>query len=397
LVSTQRAPDGAPTDVGRCTTVSQTTQDRPVEREAGTPDGGPSLFDPVVLGDLSLRNRVVMAPLTRTRAGASGVPNDLLVEHYGQRAGLGLIITEGTYPTAESRSYPGQPGIVTDEQAAGWRRVADAVHARGGLLVMQVMHGGRVSHTDITGTDRIVAPSAVRLEGEAHTADGKKPYPTPHALTTEEVQQVVADHVTAARRAVDAGLDGVELHSANGYLLHEFLAPTTNQRTDAYGGSPQARARLGVEVATAVAAEIGAGRVGIRISPAHGVQGVAEDDPEDVAATYRALVEGLAPLGLAYLSVLRADLADPLVAELRERFGGPLVANSGFAAPTTREDAEQLVASGAADAVAVGRAAIANPDLVERWRLGAPENEPDGSTFYGTDARGYTDYPALSA
>jgi len=356
-----------------------------------------SLLTPVVLGDLHLRNRVVMAPLTRTRAGEAGVPGDLLVEHYAQRAGLGLIITEGTYPTQEGRGYPGQPGIVTEEQAASWRRVADAVHERGGLVVMQVMHAGRVAHPAVTGTERVVAPSAVRLSGEAHTAQGKLAYTEPHALTTDEVRQVVADHVAAARRAVDAGLDGVELHSANGYLLHEFLSPVSNTRTDAYGGSPQARARLGVEVATAVAAEIGAGRVGIRISPAHGIQDVVEDDAEDVAATYGALVDGLAPLGLAYVSVLRADPTDELVQDLRRRSGAPLLANSGFSSTTTRLEAGRLVSAGHADAVAVGRAVIANPDLVERWAAGAEENEPDASSFYGTGAQGYTDYPSLSA
>jgi len=356
-----------------------------------------SLFTPVDLGDLHLRNRVVMAPLTRTRAGEAGVPGDVVVEHYAQRASTGLIVTEGTYPTQEGRGYPGQPGIVTDEQAAGWRRVADAVHERGGLVVMQVMHAGRVAHTAVTGTERVVAPSAITLSGEAHTAQGKLPYPEPHALTTDEVRQVVADHVAAARRAVDAGLDGVELHSANGYLLHEFLSPGSNTRTDAYGGSPQARARLGVEVATAVAAEIGAGRVGIRISPAHGVQGVVEDDADDVAATYGALVDGLAPLGLAYVSVLRADPADELVQDLRRRSGAPLMANSGFSSATTRDEAGLLVSAGHADAVAVGRAIIANPDLVERWEAGAQENEPDASSFYGTGAEGYTDYPRLSA
>ncbi|SDO54782.1 2,4-dienoyl-CoA reductase [Klenkia soli] len=354
------------------------------------------LFSPVRLGDLELANRVVMAPLTRTRSGAAGVPGDLVVEHYAQRAGLGLIVTEGTYPSHESRSYPGQPGIVTDEQAAGWARVADAVHARGGRLVMQLMNGGRVSHTAITGTDRIVAPSAIAVPGEAHTPEGKLPYPVPHALTTEEAVAVKAEFVAAARRAVDAGLDGVEVHGANGYLLHEFLAADSNTRTDVYGGSPEAQARFVVEVVTAVAEEIGAGRVGLRISPQHGVQGVVEPDADDVRATYTALVDGIAPLGLAYLSVLHADPAGELVQELRRRFGGPLMANTGFASPTERGEAIGFVESGQADVVAVGRAVIANPDLVERWVGGHPENTPDGSTFYGAGAEGYTDYPTLA-
>jgi N-ethylmaleimide reductase len=355
------------------------------------------LFSPVALGDLQLANRVVMAPLTRMRSGAAGVPGDLVVEHYRQRAGVGLIITEGTYPNAESRAYPGQPGITNDEQAAGWRRVADAVHERGGRIVMQVMHGGRVSHTDITGTDRIVAPSAVAIDGEAHTPNGKVPYPVPHALTTEEAQATLADIVAAAERAVAAGMDGVEIHAANGYLLHEFLSPNTNQRTDQYGGTPENRARFVIEVTAAVAAAIGAGKVGIRLSPMHHVQGMHEVDEADVRATYGYLVDQLRPLGLAYLSVLHSQPSGELVQELRRRFGGHLVANSGFGTVTTREEAVALIEAAHADAVAVGRPVIANPDLVERWKGEHPENEPKAHLFYGSGAEGYTDYPFLAA
>ena len=355
------------------------------------------LFSPVALGDLQLANRVVMAPLTRMRSGVAGVPGDLVVEHYRQRAGVGLIVTEGTYPNPESRAYPGQPGIVDDEQAAGWRRVADAVHSRGGRIVLQVMHGGRVSHTDITGTERIVAPSAIAIQGEAHTPNGKVPFPVPHALTTEEAQATLADIVAASRRAVDSGMDGVEIHSANGYLLHEFLSPNTNERTDQYGGSPENRARFVVEVVTAVAEAIGAGKVGIRISPMHHVQGMHELDEADVLATYGHLVEQLRPLGLAYLSVLHSDPAGELVQELRRRFDGPVIANSGFGTVTTREEAVALIEAAHADAVAVGRAVIANPDLVERWKGEHPENEPKAHLFYGPGAEGYTDYPFLAA
>lgn len=353
------------------------------------------LFSPVALGDLKLPNRLVMAPLTRTRSGAEGVPGALVAEQYAQRASTGLIVTEGTYPTAESRSYWGQPGIETAEQAAGWATVADAVHAAGGRLFMQVMHGGRVSHTDITRTDRIVAPSAIAIEGEVHTPDGKKPLPVPHALTTAEVHEVRDAFVAAARRAVDAGLDGVELHSANGYLLHQFLSPTSNRRDDEYGGSPQNRARLSVEVATAVAAEVGAGRVGIRISPSHNIQDVLETDAEDVAATYEALLDGLRPLGLAYVSILHADPAGEFVQGLRRRAGTHFMANDGFGAVTDREDAVRIIADDVADSVAVGRMVIANPDLVERWSGGHPVNQPNPSTFYGDSAVGYTDYPFL--
>jgi 2,4-dienoyl-CoA reductase-like NADH-dependent reductase (Old Yellow Enzyme family) len=355
------------------------------------------LFTPVTLGDLELANRVVMAPLTRMRSGASGVPGDLVVEHYAQRAGVGLIVSEGTYPDPEGQAFVGQPGIVTDEQVAGWRRVADAVHARGGRIVLQVMHGGRVTHPDVNGGRRVVAPSAIAIQGEGHTEKGKQPYPVPHALTTDEVAAVVDGFVTASRRAVEAGLDGVELHGANGYLLHEFLSPAANRREDRYGGSPENRARLVVEVATAVADAIGAGRVGLRLSPEHGIQDALEPDRDDVLATYGTLVDQLRPLGLAYLSVLHREPAGDLVQELRRRFGGPLVANSGFGTVTTREEAVRLIEAAHADAVAVGRALIANPDLVERWRGEHPENRPDPRTFYTAGAEGYTDYPFLRA
>jgi N-ethylmaleimide reductase len=360
-------------------------------------DTGVDLFSPVPLGDIELANRVVMAPLTRMRSGATGVPGDLVVEHYRQRAGLGLVITEGTYPTHEGQAFVGQPGIVTDEQVEGWRRVAEAVHARGGKIVMQVMHGGRVTHPDVNGGRRVVAPSAIAIDGEGHTERGKQPYPEPHALTVEEARQTLQDFVSAATRAVEAGLDGVEIHGANGYLLHEFLSPASNRRTDEYGGTPENRARFVVQVVTAVAAAIGAGRVGLRISPEHDIQDAYETDRDDVRATYGALLDQLRPLGLAYLSVLHAEPAGELVQELRERFGGPLVANSGFGSVTTREEAVRLIEAAHADAVAVGRAAIANPDLVERWAGEHPENEPKAHLFYASGAEGYTDYPTLKA
>ncbi|CCW10092.1 alkene reductase [Rhodococcus aetherivorans] len=355
------------------------------------------LFTPVTLGDLELANRVVMAPLTRLRSGASGVPGDLVVEHYRQRASAGLIIAEGTYVNHESQAFVGQPGIVTGEQEASWRRVAEAVHDRGGRIVLQVMHGGRVTHPDVNGGRRVVAPSAIAIDGVGHTEKGKQPYPVPHALTTEEARAIIGDFVAAARRAIEAGLDGVEIHSANGYLLHEFLSPAANQRADEYGGSPQNRARFVVEVVTAVASAIGAGRVGLRISPEHNIQDAYETDRDDVLATYGTLLEQVRPLNLAYLSVLHADPAGELVQELRRRFGGRLIANSGFASPTTRAEAVQLIEAAHADAVAVGRALIANPDLVERWHGEHPENELRPALFYSPGAEGYTDYPFLQA
>jgi N-ethylmaleimide reductase len=353
------------------------------------------LFEPVRVQGWDLPNRLVMAPLTRNRATGT-VPGDLAVEYYAQRATAGLIVTEGTQPSAVGQGYLDTPGIHTPEQVAGWRRVADAVHARGGRIVVQLMHAGRIAHPDNKGGLESIAPSAVAAPGEMFTADGMKPYPVPRALGTDEIAGVVADFVHAARCAVEAGLDGVEVHAANGYLVHQFLAPGSNTRTDEYGGSPADRARFGIEVTRAVAEAIGPERVGIRISPAHNIQGATEEDPADVEATYTALVQGIAPLGLAYLSVL-ADPSLDLVQRLRKEFGGALVANDGFSSVTTREAAQALLDADLADLVAVGRLFLANPDLPARWQSGAELNEPDPDTFYGGGAEGYTDYPALSA
>jgi 2,4-dienoyl-CoA reductase-like NADH-dependent reductase (Old Yellow Enzyme family) len=255
------------------------------------------------------------------------------------------------------------------------------------------MHGGRVSHEDINGGHQVVAPSAIAVEGETRTYNGKQPHPVPHELTIDELSIVREQIVTASRNAIDAGFDGVELHSANGYLLHEFLAPNTNVRTDGYGGSPENRARFVIETVNAVVEALGANRVGIRISPEHNVQGIEENDPADVRATYEVLVNSIAPLNLAYLSILHADPTGDLVQDLRARFNGPFLVNTGFGVITTREEALALVEDGHADAVVVGRPAIANPDLARRWREGLPLNDPDPSTFYGEGAKGYTDYP----
>lgn len=352
------------------------------------------LFSPMTLGELELPNRLVMAPLTRVRSGKEGIPGPLVVEHYRQRASLGLIVSEGTYPSPAGRGFPGQPGLVTEEQLKGWANVTAAVHAEGGRIFAQVMHAGRVTHEDTNGGHQVVAPSAIAIDGETRTYEGKKAYPVPHALTADELPGIVQEFVTASRNAIGAGFDGVELHSANGYLLHEFLAPSANQRDDVYGGSPENRARFVLEVTRAVVDAIGADRVGIRISPEHNVQGAVELDAADVRATYGILVDALAPLKLAYLSVLHKDPASELVQDLRTRFGGTFLLNTGFGVVTTREEATALVADGHADAVVVGRPAIANPDLVRRWREGLPVNEPDQATFYGEGAEGYTDYPA---
>jgi 2,4-dienoyl-CoA reductase-like NADH-dependent reductase (Old Yellow Enzyme family) len=353
-----------------------------------------SVFEPIKVGTWDLPQRFVMAPLTRNRAGADMVPGEFAATYYGQRSGAGLIITEGTQPSAVGQGYLNTPGMHTPEQVAGWRTVADAVHAGGGYLVVQLMHVGRIAHPDNKNGLETVAPSAIAAPGNVVTASGQPPYPTPRALETAELPGIVAEFVHAAECAIAAGLDGVELHAANGYLLHQFLAPTSNVRTDGYGGTPANRARLVVEVAEAVAAAIGADRVGIRISPAHNIQGVLEQDAADVAETYGSLVDRLAPLGLAYLSVL-GDPASELVRDLRARFGGPVIVNTGFASVTTLEEVQHIIDADLGDLVAVGREYIANPDLAERWRTGAPLNEPNPDTFYGGGAEGYTDYPTL--
>lgn len=353
-----------------------------------------TLFSPVRIGTMDLPQRFVMAPLTRNRAGAGMAPTALNAEYYAQRAGAGLIIAEGTQPSAVGQGYLNSPGIHTAEQVAGWRLVADRVHEEGGHIFVQLMHSGRVAHPDNKGGLESVAPSPVAAPGTVVTANGVLPMVLPRALETDEIPGVVAEYVHAARCAMEAGLDGVEIHAANGYLLHQFFAPSSNLRDDGYGGSPDNRARLGIETIVAVAEAIGPEHVGVRISPAHNIQGVLEEDPADTRQTYGALIDAIAPLGLAYLSIL-ADPAAELTSELRDRFGGPVLSNSGFSSTTTKADAAAIIENGQGDLVAVGRPFIANPDLSERWRTDAPLNDPDQKTFYGGGAEGYTDYPSL--
>jgi N-ethylmaleimide reductase len=297
-------------------------------------------------------------------------------------------------PSVTGQAFAHQPGIGTPEQVEGWRRVAEAVHAGGGRIFLQVMHGGRISHPAINGGVRPVAPSAVAADQQVRTYEGKEPLPVPRALAAEELPGIVDEFVQGARRAVGAGLDGVELHGANGYLLHQFLAPSANRRTDAYGGSPENRARFVVEVVRAVADAVGAERVGLRISPEHDIQGAVEEDHDDVVATYGALLDGLADLDLAYLSVLHDELEGAFVQGLRTRFGGPFLVNRGRRwGEMDLAEARRLVDGDLADAVVVGRAVIANPDLVRRWREGLPLTPADPATFYTQGAEGYTDYP----
>ena len=354
------------------------------------------LFAPLTMKSWDLPHRILLAPMTRSRAAEGMVPTELTAEYYAQRASAALIVTEGVQPSAVGQGYSTTPCLHTDEQVEGWRRVADAVHARGGRIVAQLMHAGRVAHPDNKGGLESVAPSAVQAPGQMFTPNGMQPMALPRELATEEIPAVVEEFAQAARNAVAAGLDGVEVHGANGYLVHQFLAPSTNLRTDGYGGSAENRARFAVEVVSAVAEAIGPDRVGLRISPGNGANGVVEGDAEDLEATYTALVRGIAPLGIAYLSV-HNDPREHLVKRLRGIFGGTLVANDGFANMTSKESAQQMLDLGLADAVAVGRQFLANPDLPRRWQLDAELNVPDPSTFYGGDHRGYTDYPALSA
>ena len=277
-----------------------------------------SLFTSLELGRYTLNNRVTMAPLTRQRAGHSGVPSELHKQYYSQRASAGLVVTEGTFPAWTNRAFPGQAGIVDDEQAAGWREVANEVHDKGGVLFMQIMHGGRTSHPDLIDGAQAEAPSALDWDGQVRGFAGKMDAPVPRALEADELPRIVEEFQAAARRAVDAGVDGVEIHNANGYLLHEFMAPSANQRDDEFGGSPENRWRLPEMVIRAVVDEIGADRVGVRLSPAHLVQGIVEDDEADILATYGGLLDALAPLNLAYVSLLHSEPESELIATLAE-------------------------------------------------------------------------------
>ncbi|SES38215.1 N-ethylmaleimide reductase [Lentzea xinjiangensis] len=348
------------------------------------------LWAPAKVGEIPLEHRLAMAPMTRDRSTPEGVPTDLNALYYAQRSSTALIITEGTQPSADGQGYLLTPGIHTDEQVAGWRRVTDAVHDAGGRIVVQLMHVGRIAHPANTPHGRQpVAPSAVRPAGAMFTLQGPQEMPEPRQLSTEEVAATVEDFRAAAARAIAAGADGVEIHGANGYLVHQFLAGNTNRRTDRYGGSAENRIRFAVEVATAVADEIGAGRTGIRLSPGNPFNDIAEDDTREL---YPALVRALAPLNLAYLHVAHGG-DEELVRELRSLWPTAFLLNRPGADLDTRV---RDITSGLADVITVGVMALANPDLVERLRTGAPLNTPDPQTFYGGDERGYTDYPALS-
>ncbi len=348
-----------------------------------------ALWAPTAVGGLELAHRLVMAPMTRNRATPDGVPTPLNATYYAQRASMGLLISEGTQPCADGQGYPLTPGIHTPEQIAGWRRVADSVHEAGGHLFVQLMHAGRIAHPANTPHGRRpVAPSAVRPAHTVFTASGPQPTPVPRAMSEAEVSATIEHFRHAAASAVAAGADGVEIHAGNGYLIHQFLSDNANQRDDAYGGTVAGRIRFAVEVARAVARTIGPERTGIRISPGGTLHDIVERDPGRV---YGALLRALAPLGLAYLHLVHGG-DDRLAAALRGAWPGTVILNRGGAAIGTRASD---VETGLADLVSVGALALANPDLVERLRAGAPLNRPDRATFYGGDHRGYTDYPCL--
>lgn len=349
------------------------------------------LFSAVRVGAYTLPNRLAMAPMTRSRATAEGVPTDLMVEYYAQRASMGLIVTEATQPSDIGQGYVATPGIYTAAQVQGWRNVTSAVHAKGGHLFIQTMHAGRMSHPDnVSGHLQALAPSAIAPLEQIHTAAGMKDIPVPRAMTLDDIQQTIADFRHAARCAIEAEADGVEIHAANGYLLQQFFAPNANTRTDNYGGAIENRARLAIEVATAVADEIGAERTGIRISPGATLGGLNEG-PEG-PALYRYLTAELNTLGLAYLDVMHWG-DDALLADVRTLWQQTLILNRPG---RPREQIGADVAAGLADLEAYGATVLANPDFVYRLQTEAPLNAADSSTFFGGGAKGYTDYPALA-
>ncbi|CND52350.1 N-ethylmaleimide reductase [Mycobacterium tuberculosis] len=348
------------------------------------------IWQPVTLGDVKLEHRLVMAPMTRNRSTPEGVPTGLNATYYAQRAAdAALIITEGVQPSADGQGYLNTPGVHTDDQVAGWRQVTDAVHEAGGKIFIQLMHVGRMGHPANTPHGRTpVAPSAVRAAGTIVTASGPAELPVPRALTTAEVAGVVGDFRRAAAGAIAAGADGVEIHGGNGYLVHQFLAPNTNLRTDEYGGSLEKRARFAFDVAEAVAAEIGAGRTGIRLAPGNPFNDMSEPDPKPL---YEHLTGRLAGLNLAYLHVVHNG-DEETTSAMRAAWPHAMLVNRARTEFTSRlADFD----TGLADAISVGALHIANPDLATRLRSGAELNTPDPATFYGGDSRGYTDYPAL--
>ena len=349
-------------------------------------------FTPVRVGRYTLPNRLVMAPMTRSRAKFDGTPGELAAEYYSHRASVGLIVTEGTQPSDDGQGYLATPGVYMPAHIAGWKKVTRAVHDEGGHIFIQLMHAGRMSHPDNTPHHRqAVAPSAIAPGTQTFTAAGMQDIPAPRALTVEEVRRTVADFRRAARCAIEAGADGVEIHGANGYLVQQFFAPNANTRTDEYGGSIANRARFAVEVATAMAEEIGADRTAIRLSPGFTMWGI--DEGGEGPALYRYLVAELDKLGLAYLHIAHSG-DEQLVGDIRALWKQSLILNWPG---RSRDQVGADMASGLADLEAYGQMVLANPDFVVRLKTGAPMNEADRASFFGGAAQGYTDYPALEA
>jgi N-ethylmaleimide reductase len=356
------------------------------------------LFSKTTLGSLTLQNHLVMAPMTRSRA-IGNIPNELMAEYYAQRATAGLIITEGTSPSPNGLGYPRIPGIFSAAQIAGWQRVTDAVHVHGAKMFIQFMHCGRIGHAlNLPAGARILAPSAVMAVGEMYTdAEGMKPHPVPQAMTEADIKATIEEFAQAAKNALAAGFDGVELHGANGYMLEQFIRPNSNQRTDRYGGTIENRARFMLEVADAVISAIGKDKVGIRLSPF----GVFNDMPlyDAMEADYTYVAQQLNARGLAYIHLVdHSSMGAPPVpasmkATFRSVFKGKLILSGGYDAARVESD----LAAGKCDLVAVGKPFLANPDLVSRWKTGVALNAPDMNTFYTPGANGYTDYPALNS
>jgi N-ethylmaleimide reductase len=356
------------------------------------------LLSKAALGPLALQNHMVMAPLTRSRA-IGNIPNDLMAEYYAQRASAGLIITEGTSPSPNGLGYPRIPGIFSADQVAGWKKVTDAVHARGARMFVQLMHTGRIGHAlNLPAGAKVVAPSAIAAAGEMYTdAEGMKPLPIPVAMTENDVKAAIAEFVQAARNAMTAGFDGIELHGANGYLLEQFIRPNSNQRTDKYGGSIENRARFMLEVAEATIAAIGKDKVGIRLSPF----GVFNDMPlyPEMEADYTYLARTLNAAGLAYIHLVDHSsqgapiVPDSIKATFRATFKRTLILSGGYDATRAESD----LGADKGDLIAFGKPFLANPDLITRWKEDTALNAPDMSTFYTPGPKGYTDYPALVA
>lgn len=349
-----------------------------------------TLFSPIKMGSLELKNKIVMAPLTRCRADENHNPTDIMAEYYAQRASAGLIICEATMVMEHNSAFGGrEPGIYSQAQVNGWKKVTEAVHKRGGKIVLQLWHGGRACHPDLNHDHMPVAPSAIAIEGETHTPKGKVPYVTPRALELKEIPSIIEGFVAAAKNAKAAGFDGVEVHGANGYLLDEFMRDSANKRTDIYGGSMENRCRLILEVTKAVINIWGSDKVGVRLSPVNSYNSMKDSNPQKLTSY---VASELSLLKVAYLHMMRSDFfgiqKDDVMTPARESFRGPIIGNMGY----SPEEAAESIEKGLINAIAFGHHYVSNPNLVEKIKNGTPLTEPDQNTYYTNDAKGYTDY-----